>query len=166
MLHATMTALLFAVAITSTVCARMTRPDRNYYPMQRVLWSILGFGYGGGALALLVNGEAHQSPVVVRVAGTAVVLGGTLYSIYFMKRRNLTPRFIPIDAAGQPRLLTLDDQRQAHQRTVSFLGHGAMPADWVAEIDAAREKWQGVEDFRMKHLPAQVRERREAKERE
>ncbi len=157
--HLIVTLLLFAVAVTSTVCARMTRPDRNYYPMQRVLWSILGFIYGGGAFSALLGGTQRETPLAVRAAFTAIVLLGTAYPVYFMRRRNTTPRFVPLDLAGEPVMVAVDTLRQEFDRTASYLGHGAMPDEWVAELDAARKRWQVYADWRAS-LRADVRERR------
>ncbi len=145
MLHVVTTLLLFAVAASSSVCAHLTRPDRNYYPMQRVLWTVLGFVYGGAGLAALVNGA---TPPLVRVAFSAAVLAGTTYSIVFMRRRNKIPRFVPIDALGQPQIVEQDALRDKHLQTVSYMRHGAMPAEWVAELDEARLRWQELEDWR------------------
>lgn len=154
-----MTLTLFAVAISSSLCARMTRPDRNYYPMQRVIWTVLGFIYGGSAISSLFVAAGHQSPVGVRLAFSGAVLLATTYSLAFMRRRNRTPRFIPIDARGEMAQVNVEDLRSAHTQALSYLQHGAMPAGWVAELDAARAKWQEYEDWR-KDLGAFARARR------
>lgn len=143
------TLLFFVVAASSTVCARLTRPDRNYYPMQRVIWAVLGFVYGGSALA-----RVFQSPslppgrVALSGAFSLAVLAATTYSIVFMRRRNTTARFVPLDVAGNPVMVQVEDLRVAHTKTTSYLRHGAMPAAWVGEIDDARAKWQEIEDWR------------------
>lgn len=147
MVHYLSIALVLAIAISSSVCARLTRPDRNYYPMQRVLWTILGGVYGGAFVARLISGGVTPPPI--GIAFSLLILCGTTYSIAFMKRRNRTPRFIPIDMGGHPDMVPLDKLRAAHEQTASYLRHGAMPADWVAEIDDGRARWQEMEDWRV-----------------
>lgn len=152
-----LTALLFAVAISSSACARMTRPTRNYYPMQRVLWSVLGFVYGGGALSSLFRAEGG-SPVS-RAVFTAAVLAATTYSVFFMRRRNRTPRFLPVGPTGAVEMVPVEDLRFEFDRMVSYLGHGAMPEAWVPELDRARARWQELEDGRDR-LARQIIERK------
>lgn len=91
-----LTFLIFAVAVSSSICARMTRPDRNYYPMQRVLWTVLGFVYGGSALARLFQpAPVPNGRLALSIAFSLAVLTATTYSIFFMRRRNKVPRFVP-----------------------------------------------------------------------
>lgn len=99
-----LTLLIFAVAVSSSVCARLTRRDRNYYPMQRVLWTVLGFVYGGTALARVFQpAPVPSGRLALSLAFTVAVLGATTYSIVFMRRRNRTPRFIPVSVLEQER---------------------------------------------------------------
>lgn len=158
MLHLLIAGLLFAVAIGSSVCATLTRPDRNYYPMQRVLWTILGFVFGSAGIGALIGAQG-TSPPLVRIASDLLVLLGILYGIRFMRRRNSTPRFIPLDIAGQPQMVELVQLRGEFERTTSYLRHGAMPADWVAELDEGRTRWQEFEDWR-KELAADTARRK------
>lgn len=155
--------LAFAIAVYSTRCARSTRRTRNYYPMQRVLWAILGFVYGGGALSALVaivqGGDHQPAPFLVRLAFNLLVLGGTVYSDRFMRRRNAVARFIPVGPLGDPEMVPVETLRHEFERMVSYLGHGAMPAEWVPELDRARAGWQEQEDGRQR-LARQIIDRR------
>lgn len=157
MTNPAMTILLFAVAVSSTYCARLTRPDRNYYPMQRVLWTILGFVYGGAGLSSLFR---STTALQLRAAFALAVLAGTIYSIRFMRQRNRTPRYIALDLLGARVAADEEHLRRQSETVTSLVRHGAAPEAWVAGLEEACAEWRRLERWKREGLPAQAARRR------
>lgn len=128
-------ATILAVAVGSTVCARLSRPDRNYWPMMRVIWSAWGFAYAASAIGLVVNDGQVAFPV--RLAGSGAMLVAVVYAARYMARRNRTPRFIELDIAGDPVFVPLDQLEYAATIVESWANHGAMPTERADRLRAA-----------------------------
>lgn len=149
-----------AVAATAALCARLTRADRNYYPMQRVIWAALGFlGMGAGGTFLLGTSAAPT----VRLLFVGVLLAATLYSIWFMRRRNRTPRYIILNLGGHDVPLDAEHLRRQSEDVTSLVHHGAAPEAWVAGLEAACAEWRRKDRWKREGLPGQLRARRAAK---
>lgn len=148
------------IAIFSTVCAKRTRPDRNYWPMQRVMWSVIGFVYYGALINIVLHGSGGLQ---MRIIFSVVVLCAMIYSSWFMNKRNNTPRFIQLSIDGHEHFLALDELRIAATITTSFLRHGSMPKDWIPEIEEALQDWHNMDNWRQE-LARQTLQRREEME--
>lgn len=129
---------LFAIAIGAVFCARLSRPDRNYYPMQRVMWFVLAAIYGGSATAGLFDAPTRPS---VRVVFTAMMLGAVYYSLWFIVRRNRIPRYLPLTMDGQTAPVTTTELWHDYERAISLTAHGDTPPQWVAQMEAALARW-------------------------
>lgn len=161
-----MGAVVFAIALTmvaggATHCAALTRRDRNYWPMLRVLWAVFAFIYGGSGLAVLLN----QRPPGLRDAIFAgAALGAVGYSVWFMRRRNRTPRFLRLDAAGDVVLRSVEELDAAANLTESWAAHGAMTEARAASLRDALDEWERRRAW-ARDMAAQARARRAARER-
>jgi hypothetical protein len=144
----TITTLLYlAIALASTACARLTRENRNYWPMLRVIWMALGFVYFGSFANAVFGGGERPAPAT-RVVFGLVMLGAVAYSAWFMARRNKTPRFVALSVNGQPEVIGMDELMRATDMAVSMLQHGAMPAHRIPEIEAALAKWHTLDQWK------------------
>jgi hypothetical protein len=71
-MDAIIAAFFFAIAAGATYCARLTRADRSYWPMLRIIWSLLVLAYGGSGLALVL-GRGRIAPATRLIAAGAVL---------------------------------------------------------------------------------------------
>lgn len=137
------------IALTSTVCARQTRPDRSYHPMLKVIWAVFGFIYFGSFLnGVLGNATGDGTPFVTRLAFNLVALTAVLYSAWFMRKRNKTPRFLGLNLNGDIVMTPIDDLEGATRLAESWARHGAMPAETVARLEASLREWHRMEEWR------------------
>lgn len=130
---------LYAVAIGAALCARSTRHTRNYYPMQRVMWFALAMVYGGSATAATFGAPTNP---LVRAVFTGLMLAAVLYSLWFIRRRNRTPRYLPLALGGQVEMVAQPELWAAYERAISLTYHGDAPAAWVAQMEAAITHWR------------------------
>src|SRR5689334_17742886 len=119
-------ALQLAITLVTLACATATRPDRTYHPMVRVIWAVLAFIYGGSFVGNLTSHAGSPNPVT-RLAFNAAMLGTVLYALWFMRRRNHTPRFLELNLGGDIIVTSVEDLDRAAMLTESWLHHGAMP---------------------------------------
>jgi hypothetical protein len=157
-----MGAVIFAIALTmvaggATHCAALTRRDRNYWPMLRVLWAVFAFIYGGSGLAVLMN---RRDPGLRDLIFAAAALGAVGYSVWFMKKRNRLPRFFQLDVAGTPTVVGLDEIERAANLVESAAHHGVLPESNVARLERALAAWHAHQRERLG-----ARMKREAQER-
>lgn len=134
-----------ATAAASSVCARLTRYDRNYWPMLRVIFATFGFVYGGAAIAALMGGQGSAS---TRVVFSSVVLLALLYAIWFMRKRNATPRYIWIDVDGTQRTVGMGEIERAATLVESAANHGHLPGARAARLELALVEWRRKEAWR------------------
>lgn len=139
MMSALFTLPLLAVAIVAALAARSTREDRNYYPMQKVIWFVIAFVYGGSATAAAFGAPTHP---LVRLVFTAAMLGAVSYSLWFIRRRNRTPRYLPLAIDGHIETVTQPELWHDYERAISLTYHGDALPDWVAQMEAAIAHWR------------------------
>ena len=161
-----MGAVIFAVILTlvaggATHCAALTRRDRNYWPMLRVLWAVFAFIYGGSGLAVLMN---RRDPNLRDLIFAAAALGAVGYSVWFMRRRNRLPRFLRLTVGGDILLRSVEELDAAANLTESWAAHGAMTPARAASLRAALAEWERRRAWSA-GLARQARARRAAKER-
>lgn len=157
--------LWLAVGVVAYLCARLTRPDRNYYPMQRVIWGALSFvGMGAGlsdGAALLFGGEG--STTIAKTVFAGALVAATTYAARFMRKRNTTPRYIALDIAGQELPVDEEHLRRQSENVTSVVHHGAAPEAWVTGLEEACAEWRRKQRWKTEGLPGQLRQRRAAK---
>ena len=129
---------LFAIAIGAALCSRQTRNDRNYYPMQRVMWFVLAAVYGGSGMAALFDSPTRP---IVRAVFTVLMFGAVLYSFWFIRRRNMTKRYEPLTLDGQTEMVSIPELWRDYERAISLTYHGDAPPQWVAQMEAALVSW-------------------------
>lgn len=152
-------ALFLAIAVVATDCARLTRANRSYWPMLRVMWSLLILAYGGSGIGLVMF-HGRIAPLV-RVTATLAVLVAVCYSDGFMRRRNRVARYLPLTVGGQVEMVGVGELWQHYERAISLTQHGTAPAAWVAQLEAATAEWHRQEAGRVR-----LRQRRDAMRRE
>jgi hypothetical protein len=162
-----MGAIIWAVILTlvaggATHCAALTRRDRNYWPMLRVLWAAIAFIYGGSGLSVLVS---RRLPTTANLVFVAVALAAVAYSVWFMRKRNRTPRFIRLDTAGDVILRSVEELDTAANLAESWAAHGAMPEARVASLRAALAEWDAKRAW-AREMASQARARRRARDAE
>lgn len=150
-------ASFFAVAGGAVHCASLTRRDRNYWPMLRVLWACIAFVYGGSAFGTLVGAQRNPTTRAFFAAAALFAVG---YSVWFMHKRNRTPRFVRLTVGGEFHLIPLDELSRAAELVESWARHGAMPAERAASVAAALAEWRAYDAWR-KGMARQARELRE-----
>lgn len=161
-------AMWLGVTLGASICARLTRADRNYYPMQRVIWtafSAFGALAAAGIVVEIVAGQ-RASTIVTRLAFAGILLGAILYSARFMVQRNRVARYVPLRLDGQPGFVDQEELRACSERVTSVIAHGAAPESWVAGMEAACAEWRRLDRWKREALPAQVAGRRERRARE
>lgn len=129
---------LFLIAVVAALAARSTRDDRNYYPMQKVIWFVIAFVYGGSATAAVF--DAPTQPVV-RLVFTVAMLGAVSYSLWFIRRRNRTHRYLPLALDGHVEMVAQSELWRGYERAISLTHHGDAPPAWVAQMEAAIGHW-------------------------
>lgn len=152
---------LFAIALGAVLCSRHTRPDRNYYPMQRVMWFVLAAIYGGSGTAALFGTTTRPT---VRVVFTLLMLGAVLYSLGFIHKRNRTPRFLALTLGGDIIVTPVAELERAALLVESWAHHGAMTEERALALEAALAEWRAKRAW-AQGLARSARARREAKER-
>lgn len=160
-------ALLLVTGAAALAAAKLTRHDRNYWPMLRIIWAMLAFAYTGGGVARLLAARrgaapAEASPPLLSLVFTGAILFALLYAIRFMARRNRTPRFLALSVGGEVVVLPVEELRQRAETTISWARHGAMDAATAAELRAALDRWAEFEDWRRRTL-GEARTRHAAK---
>lgn len=145
-----------AVAFGAYACARLTKPDRNYWPMIRVIWTALAVFAQLAAVGAIMG---RVNTIGGRLVFAGILLAAILYSIYFMRRRNHIARYLPLDLGGQ--VIFVDEEHLRHQseNITSFVQHGTAPEEWVKGLEEACAEWRRMD--RWKHdTAAQMRDRR------
>jgi hypothetical protein len=130
---------LFAIAVGAVACARSSRDDRNYYPMQKTMWFVLAFIYGGSGAAALFNSPTRPE---VRAVFTVLMFGAVLYSFWFIRKRNATPRYLPLTLGGQTEMVPTTELWHDYERAISLTAHGDAPPQWVAQMEQAMARWR------------------------
>ena len=126
------TLVVTLIAIASTVAARLTRPDRNYWPMLRVIWAALGFVYSASAVAMLIAPD-RPAPAV-RLGSSIAMLAAVGYAIWFMRRRNRTARYIHLTIEGHEVFRPIEELEAMASTMASWAAHGDMPAEIAARL--------------------------------
>jgi hypothetical protein len=157
---------IFAIILTlvaggATHCATLTRRDRNYWPMLRVLWAVLAFIYGGSGIAVAMN---QRDPNLRDLIFASAALGAVGYSVWFMHRRNRLARFLGLTVGGDIVVRSVHELEAAATLTESWAQHGAMPAARAERLRAALAEWEAKRAWAAA-LAAEAKERRAAKER-
>lgn len=161
-----MGAFIFAVALTGVAggavhCAALTRRDRNYWPMLRVLWSVFAFIYGGSGIAVALN---RRDPGLRDLIFAGAALAAVGYSVWFMRKRNRLARFLGLTVAGDVVLRSVEELQAATTLAESWAAHGAMPPERVEALRAALAEWERKRAWSA-GLAAAARARRAARER-
>jgi hypothetical protein len=145
--------------------ASLTRRDRNYWPMLRVMWAAIAFVYGGSAFNLLTVRAAGTPPSpVVRLAFSGVALAAIGYSVWFMRRRNRLARFVGLTVGGDIVVRSVAELEAAATLVESWAAHGAMPEARAARLEAALAEWRAKKAW-ARATATEARARRAAKER-
>lgn len=151
-----LSAIQLAIALLAIACGRQTTATRNYHPMLRVLWTAIAFVFGGSAVNTALGGTPHQTTRWVFAVAMFLAVG---YSLWFIRKRNHTPRFVGITLAGELHLVPVADLERAATLTDSWAHHGAMPPETVARLEESLREWHRMEEWRA-GLTAQVARRR------
>lgn len=150
-------AVATAITLGTMLCAALTRADRNYWPMLRVIWIALGFAFAGsGASAVVEGGQSWGT----RLLFSGAILGAVIYAAAFMRRRNRVARYLPLTLAGQVEFVAEEDLRQCSEQVTSVVWHGAAPESWVLGLEEACAEWRRKRRWRDEELPRQVAARR------
>ena len=139
------TATTLAITVVAYLCARATRPDRNYWPMIRVMWSVLMAVYFGAFVNNVLGGRGGP---VVRLAFSAAMLGALLYALWFMRKRNRVARFVGLTLGGELLMRSVEELEAAAALTESYARHGAMPPELAARMEAALAEWRAKEAWK------------------
>ena len=156
-MDAIIAAFFFAIAAGATYCARLTRADRSYWPMLRIIWSLLVLAYGGSGLALVL-GRGRIAPAT-RLIAAGAVLAAVAYSAAFMRRRNRLPRFQALSVGGEVIVRPIVELEAKADEVESWAAHGAMPPERAARLAAALDRWRAHEAWR-RGLAAETQRRR------
>lgn len=137
--------VLLATGGLALLACAIARPDRNYWPMVRVIFAALAFVYiGSGVSRLLMawRGVQPAAPAtVLSLVFSAAILGALLYGVWFIRKRNRTARFIELDLAGAPSFTPIEDLERAALLTASWVNSGAAPAATVERLGRASAEW-------------------------
>jgi hypothetical protein len=163
-MHLIIAGMQVGVVAGTLALARMTRPDRNYHPLLVVIWTATAAIYGGSFVANL-TGEGGRPSTVTRVVFSAVMLAAVLFALWFVRKRNTTPRFLGLSINGDIIVTPVEDLRQMATMVESWAAHGAMPAEVVERQRAALAEWEAKRAW-ARGLAAGARARRLARERD
>lgn len=138
--------ILLVSGAAALVCSRIARPDRNYWPLVRVIFAALAFVYCGSGVARLL--QAWQGLTLTAPATTtglvfaATILGVLLYGVWFMRKRNRLARFLGLTIGGDIVLRSVEELDAAAVLTESWAFHGSLPPARAAGLRLALDEWE------------------------
>lgn len=150
-------ALQLGIVGLTLLCARASQPDRNYWPMVRVMFAAIAFIYGGSLTGNLTGGQPHPATRVVFNVAMLLAVG---YALWFIRKRNRTPRFIGLDLGGHLTMMTTEEIDHAAMVAESAAHHGVLPPARSATLGAALAEGERKRRWAEDELPRQVAERR------
>lgn len=151
-------ALQLGIVLLTLACARTSRPDRNYWPMVRIIFAAIAAVNGGTFVGNLTSHGATPNPVA-RVVFNAAMLAAMLYALWFIRKRNATPRFIRLTLGGDFVVMTIEEIDQAVNIAESAAHHGTLTPERAASMRAALAEWERKRAWAA-GLQQQVRARR------
>lgn len=124
--------MLLVTAVFSTVCAWNTRKDRTYYPMLKVIWSVFGFVYFGGAINNIFTlfGVTSQTPQTTRFIFNLLAMGTVIYCFIFLRSRNRQP----IDVIFDHNIVNMADLRETIDQLIFLRNTDVIPETWREEL--------------------------------
>jgi hypothetical protein len=128
----------FAIAFGAVICSKSVRADRTYHPMLKVIFAALAFVFAGGGVNSL--GRWTGQPVT-RAIFVLVMLLAVGYAAWFIRRRNITARFIRLLLNGEYVIMSVEELDHAASLAESWANHGTMTPARVASLEAALGNW-------------------------